>query len=142
MKHCIVAMASALHRCANDYLELQLKEKGLTGIVPSHGDILVNLYQKESLTMQELARLIKRTKATTTVLVDKLEKQGLVTRIRSPKDGRSTLVTLTEKGTSYEDVFNQIGENLNQRVMNQLTEDEANLLEGLLNKAISGFTQK
>ena len=140
MKHCFVALASTLHRYANAYIEQALKEKGLKGIVPSHGDILVNLYQRKSISMQELAALIKRTKATTTVLVDKLEKLGLVTRSRSEQDGRSTLVSLTEKGASYENTFNEIGDSLNLRVMKYLSEDEAELLESLMKKTIDGFT--
>ena len=140
MKHCFVALASTLHRYANAYIEQALKEKGLKGIVPSHGDILVNLYQRKSISMQELAALIKRTKATTTVLVDKLEKLGFVTRSRSEQDGRSTLVSLTEKGASYENTFNEIGDSLNLRVMKYLSEDEAELLESLMKKTIDGFT--
>ncbi len=140
MKHCFVALASTLHRYANAYIEQALKEKGLKGIVPSHGDILVNLYQRKSISMQELAALIKRTKATTTVLVDKLEKLGLVTRSKSEQDGRSTLVSLTEKGASYENTFNEIGDSLNLRVMKYLSEDEAALLESLMKKTIDGFT--
>lgn len=91
--------------------------------------------------MQELAGRINRTKATTTVLVDKLEKLELVSRVKSEKDSRVYLVSLTEKGKSYEQLFNQIAENMNSRVMNNLTEDEANLLENLLTRAISGFNK-
>lgn len=141
MKHCIIALSSTLHRFAREFLERQLKENGLKGIVPSHGDILASLYQKQTLTMQELAGRINRTKATTTVLVDKLEKLELVSRVKFEKDSRVYLVSLTEKGKSYEQLFNQIAENMNSRVMNNLKEDEANLLENLLTKAISGFNK-
>lgn len=140
MEHSIVALSSNLRRYANEYIEELLKDNGLKGIVPSHGGILLNLYHDKTLSMQELAARIKRTKATTTVLVDKLEKLGLVVRSKSDRDSRITLVTLTQKGLDYEDLFNRIGTEINRKVTKNLTEDEALLLEKLLEKAISGFS--
>jgi DNA-binding MarR family transcriptional regulator len=140
MEHNIVALSSNLRRYANEYIEELLKDNGLKGIVPSHGGILLNLYHDKTLSMQELAARIKRTKATTTVLVDKLEKLGLVVRSKSDRDSRITLVTLTQKGLDYEDLFNRIGTEINRKVTKNLTEDEALLLEKLLEKAISGFS--
>lgn len=140
MEHNIVALSSNLRRYANEYIEELLKDNGLKGIVPSHGGILLNLYHDKTLSMQELAARIKRTKATTTVLVDKLEKLGLVVRSKSDRDSRITLVTLTQKGLNYEDLFNRIGTEINRKVTKNLTEDEALLLEKLLEKAISGFS--
>lgn len=140
MEHNIVALSSNLRRYANEYIEELLKDNGLKGIVPSHGGILLNLYHDKTLSMQELAARIKRTKATTTVLVDKLEKLGLVVRSKSDRDSRITLVNLTQKGLDYEDLFNMIGTEINRKVTKNLTEDEALLLEKLLEKAISGFS--
>lgn len=140
MEHNIVALSSNLRRYANEYIEELLKDNGLKGIVPSHGGILLNLYHDKTLSMQELAARIKRTKATTTVLVDKLEKLGLVVRSKSDRDSRITLVTLTQKGLDYEDLFNRIGTEINRKVTKNLTKDEALLLEKLLEKAISGFS--
>ncbi|SFS72145.1 DNA-binding transcriptional regulator, MarR family [Succinivibrio dextrinosolvens] len=140
MEHNIVDLSSNLRRYANEYIEELLKDNGLKGIVPSHGGILLNLYHDKTLSMQELAARIKRTKATTTVLVDKLEKLGLVVRSKSDRDSRITLVTLTQKGLDYEDLFNRIGTEINRKVTKNLTEDEALLLEKLLEKAISGFS--
>lgn len=139
MNHSIVALSSTLRRYSNEYIEKLLKDNGLNGIVPSHGGILLNLYHDKSLSMQELAVRIKRTKATTTVLVNKLEKLGLVSRSKSEKDSRVSLVTLTQKAMDYEELFNRIGEEINRKVIKNLSEDEALLLEKLLEKAISGF---
>lgn len=139
MNHSIVALSSTLRRYSNEYIEKLLKDNGLNGIVPSHGGILLNLYHDKSLSMQELAVRIKRTKATTTVLVNKLEKLGLVSRSKSEKDSRVSLVTLTQKAMDYEELFNRIGEEINRKVTKNLSEDEALLLEQLLEKAISGF---
>ena len=140
MSHRIVSLASMLRRSANDCIEKQLRDRGFTKMVPSHGDILQCLFHKGSLSMQDLAKQIKRTKATTTVLVDRLEDEGLVKRSKSDRDSRITLLSLTKKGKSLEGIFNTIADELDKRVMCNLSADGAELLEQLLEKAISGFS--
>ncbi|GAA0565399.1 MarR family transcriptional regulator [Paractinoplanes ferrugineus] len=48
-------------------------------------------------TMQELARLLALDKSSVTGLVDRAERRGLVTRVPSPTDRRSSLVELTDR---------------------------------------------
>jgi DNA-binding MarR family transcriptional regulator len=49
-------------------------------------------------TMHELARLMELDKSSVTGLVERAERRGFTERTRSPHDGRSVLVTLTEQG--------------------------------------------
>jgi DNA-binding MarR family transcriptional regulator len=49
-------------------------------------------------TMNELAKLLKLDKSSTTGLVDRAEKRGLVARSPSPADRRAVLVGLTDRG--------------------------------------------
>jgi DNA-binding MarR family transcriptional regulator len=49
-------------------------------------------------TMQELAHLMELDKSSVTGLVERAERRGLTERTRSPRDGRSVLVTLTAEG--------------------------------------------
>lgn len=49
-------------------------------------------------TMHELARLMELDKSSVTGLVERAERRGFTERARSPHDGRSVLVTLTEQG--------------------------------------------
>jgi DNA-binding MarR family transcriptional regulator len=51
------------------------------------------------MTMSELASALDVTPRRITALVDALEADGLVRRQRHPKDGRSTMVSLTRKGS-------------------------------------------
>ena len=135
----VISLVSRIRRAANTYLEQQLKELGLFDLVPSHGDILVTLYHRQEISMLELSKAIDRTKATTTVLVDKLEKQGLVTREKSATDHRIIMVHLTDKGKSFEKQFNEIGAELNQLVLKNFTEDEILTVELLLQKIITNL---
>ncbi|WP_405014503.1 MarR family winged helix-turn-helix transcriptional regulator [Kitasatospora sp. NBC_01539] len=52
----------------------------------------------EPLRMRDLADLVGNAPRTTTTLVDSLERDGLVARVRHPEDRRAFLITLTEEG--------------------------------------------
>ena len=132
----IFSDAAKLRAKGNAYILASLERAGLKGIVPSHGDVMVQLFTKGTCNMGDLARSVKRSKSTVTVLVDKLEKAGYVRKECDPKDSRGILVSLTEQGLELEPIFEEISEGLNQLVTENLTEEEIKTLERLLKKCV------
>ena len=130
----ILSLISKIHEKGNRFIIEELKNNGVEGLVPSHGDILVCLYKNNKMTMKDIANCIHRTKPTVTVLVDKLEKLGYLKRAASDKDSRSTYVILTQKGEDFKATFDQISNNLNKMLNKNLSENEVKLLEELLRK--------
>ena len=130
----ILSLISKIHEKGNRFIIEELKNNGVEGLVPSHGDILVYLYKNNKMTMKDIANCIHRTKPTVTVLVDKLEKLGYLKRAASDKDSRSTYVILTQKGEDFKATFDQISNNLNKMLNKNLSENEVKLLEELLKK--------
>lgn len=130
----ILSLISKIHEKGNRFIIEELKNNGVDGLVPSHGDILVCLYKNNKMTMKDIANCIHRTKPTVTVLVDKLEKLGYLKRVASDKDSRSTYVILTQKGEDFKATFDQISNNLNKMLNKNLSENEVKLLEELLKK--------
>lgn len=130
----ILSLISEIHEKGNRFIIEELKNNGVEGLVPSHGDILVCLYKNNKMTMKDIANCIHRTKPTVTVLVDKLEKLGYLKRAASDKDSRSTYVILTQKGEDFKATFDQISNNLNKMLNKNLSENEVKLLEELLKK--------
>lgn len=59
---------------------------------------LLALWEQDGLTIHELGRLLELEGATTTPLVKRMEKLGLVRRERSTEDERRVHIFLTEKG--------------------------------------------
>ena len=84
--------------------------------------------------MKEISKRINRTKATVSVLVDKLEKSELARREKSNEDSRNTFIVLTEKGKALEKDFKRISQELNRKLYNNLSEGEAKILDELLEK--------
>lgn len=97
---------------ANRFIVDQLKQRGLSDLVPSHGDILVHLFAHEPVTMQELAQAINRDPSTVTALVRKLSDAGYVRTAKAAGDKRVTEVSLTEKGAGLRDDFAAISAKL------------------------------
>lgn len=133
MRKTLSLMAKILDT-GNRFIMDQLEQNGAGGLVPSHGDILALLYAEDNLPMTVIAQKIHKTKATVTVLIDKLEKMNFVKRENSPSDSRYTYICLTEKGKAFQEVFENISVQLNAMLHKNLTEEEAEFLENLLQK--------
>ena len=128
---------SRIREKANRFIVRELENHGINGIVPSHGDILVILFQEEKYTMKELADRINRTKPTVTVLIDKLVQYGFVEREKSDTDSRVTYVKLTNKGMELKPIFDDISEKLSELIYGDFTGGEQEVFEKLLHKVSS-----
>lgn len=131
-----LSLSAKIREAGNAFLIKKLKEQGFENLAPSHGDILAVLYRYEKLTMKEIADKIHRTKATVTVLVDKLEKENLVKREKSAEDSRITYIVLTQKSIHSKPIFEKIADELNAMLYKDFTADEAKLLDSLLEKML------
>lgn len=138
----LIALSSRLAEKANKFIIAELKKQDLSDIAPSHGDIFNILFDGNAYEMSEIAKKIRRTKPTVTVLVEKLEKSGYVQRIKSDSDARYTHVSLTPKGFELKPLFEEISERLNALAYSGLRDEEAMLLEILLEKAIVNFEKQ
>lgn len=99
---------------ANRFIAVKLKERGLDGIAPSHGDILMRLFACGEQPMQELARAIGRDPSTVTALVKKLVAAGYVRTEKGEQDRRATIVSLTEKGRGLRGEFETVSAALSE----------------------------
>lgn len=136
-----LSLISRIREKATRFIVKELENQGVEGIVPSHGDILVILFQGEKYTMKEIADKIHRTKPTVTVLIEKLVQYGFVEKEKSLLDSRITYVTLTQKGIALRPIFDDISQKLNAIMYDCLTEDEATVFERSLEKINSAFDQ-
>lgn len=107
----------------------------------SHGFILYTLSISESLTMTDLAKSINKDKSTTTALIKKLEKAGLVERTSSDKDRRVIYIKLSPQGAAYASSMAAISKELTQTCYKNFTEQEKVTVFSLLTKISSNFTQ-
>jgi MarR family 2-MHQ and catechol resistance regulon transcriptional repressor len=95
-------------RALNAFIKLVRAAQSVSGRVESHFSeiglsvsqfgVLESLFHLGPLNQKTLAGKILKSTGNITMVVDNLEKQGLVTRARDDNDRRHYLVRLTEKG--------------------------------------------
>lgn len=107
-----ISLLSHIHSITADFAMENLKIRGFQDFASSHGNILFQLTLQEKMTMGQLAEKINRDKSTTTVLVRKLEKEGLLEITPDPMDKRSKSVQLTQKGQEYNETTAEISREL------------------------------
>jgi MarR family transcriptional regulator, 2-MHQ and catechol-resistance regulon repressor len=110
--------------------------KGLSpfGLTASQFSTLKALRMRGPLAQRDIAEYLLKTGGNVTVVVDNLEKLGLVSRLRGEADRRTMVVTLTPKGSSLFD--RAYGPHLEgiRHAMDGLTEAECEQLIRLLDK--------
>ncbi|NUU75667.1 MarR family transcriptional regulator [Paenibacillus xylanilyticus] len=131
-KYNAFALIARIRDHVNKRIIQELEQHDITGIVPSHGDILMFLYLEDSLSIKMVAERVHRTQPTVTVLVNKLEKLGYVERSKSPEDSRVTFIRLTEQGRQLKPIFEQVSETIRDMVYGDMTDEQAEQLESLL----------
>lgn len=140
MKENMIAFFSGrLVDFANRFIAAELVRHGVEGIVPSHGDILCALYEKDGLAISEIARRTHRTKSTVCVLAGKLEQNGYVERRPDPQDRRAIGLWLTDKGKAAKPVFKSISAALCEKVEENLSPEEVLVLNSLLARVVNGW---
>ncbi len=102
------ALYSTSRAITKQYASL-LRELGVT--YPQYLSLLA-LWEQDGLSIQELGRLLELEGATTTPLVKRMEKLGLVRRERSSEDERRVHIFLTAKGKSCREKALRVPEEL------------------------------
>lgn len=120
---------------ATDLRSKQLaRESGLT---PPQFLVLSSIASLGDVAISAIANEVNLTQATVTTIIDKLEKYGLVKRIRSDKDKRIVHATLTDKGRAKIDEAPQILQDQFIERYNTLEEWEQNFLLSALQRIVS-----
>ncbi|HQA08563.1 MAG TPA: MarR family transcriptional regulator [Syntrophomonadaceae bacterium] len=85
----------ALTRRIINYYNTRFKDLGIT---LSQSFVLLSLLEQDGSSVKTIASALQLDSPAVTGLVDRLAKQGLVSRQEDPNDRRSTLVFLTQEG--------------------------------------------
>ena len=90
------------------------RQYGLTG---PQSSVLRTLIKEGPLSSASLSRRLYVTPSNITGIIDRLEKKGLVERIRKKEDRRIALITLTEEGT---DLSNSLPDPIEKKLIYEL----------------------
>ena len=91
-----------------------LQEAGFGDIRPTHANVFP-FVPPDGITVSELAELARVRKQTMAQAVDQLERMGYVERRANPRDRRSRLVFLTERGAAVKPVTHATATRVEER---------------------------
>lgn len=134
-----IFLMGRINEKANKFLVNELAKIGLSGLAPSHGDVIANLFKYKKITMSQLSNVIYRDPSTVTALVSKLKRMGYVQTRKDSADTRVTYVSLTDEGKALEPYFQRISLELYRLEYQGLTQEEKKTLHALLSKIHANF---
>lgn len=139
----VIGVISNIREKSAQFINGELKNRGVEGLINSHGTVLSAMYDNDGkMTMNGIAKFVGKRKSTITDMVKKLEKLGYVSRQKSKEDARVIEVTLTEKGWEFRDTFKEISRELLDKTYGGFTEEEKEVLMGLLFKIRKNFREE
>jgi len=104
------------------------------GLTTTQFFLLTALYEEEDISISALAQKVVLDKATLTGLIDRLERDGFVTRQTFPGDRRTIRVRLTPKAEKLRETLTNLYHNINRRFLSLLTEEEREIFERVVSK--------
>lgn len=112
------------------------------GITYSQYLVLLVLWEKGSLPVNDIARRLMLETNTITPLLQRMEKAALVKRTKGKEDSRQRIVSLTKKGTALREQAKHIPECLSAEIVKKLgSADDIVRMVPFLDRLIDGLKQ-
>jgi len=120
-----------LYQRYSEDIHAALRDAGFGDLGPAHANVFP-FVGPEGITVSELARLAGVRKQTMAQAVEQLERMGYVERRPNPRDRRSRLVLLTERGESVKPVTHATAERVEKRWAQLTSPEELEAVRGSL----------
>ena len=130
-----------LHQTYNLALKIEEVAFANLGISPQqYCIIMVMRYMQGPTTVKDIANWLDRNSNTISVMLDRLEKDGLVRRSRSLKDRREVRIVITKKGKEIADQAAVLGWRAIQKILCSIPEEDlqslVNIMETIREKSL------
>lgn len=116
-----------------------LTESGVEEFNGPQGRILYVLWQGDGIPIAQLVQQTGLAKSTLTAMLGRMEAAGLITRGPSESDGRQVIIGLTPKARGLQDRYDQVSERMNQLFYQDMTQQDADALDALLDRIVANL---
>jgi DNA-binding MarR family transcriptional regulator len=107
----------------------------------AQGRIMFALWQKDSISINELANKTQLKKSTLTSMLDRLEKMGYIRRQRSKSDRRKILIKRTEKDRNMEKKYVEVSEEMTRLFYKGFSKDQIGRFEKDLEQILNNLIE-
>jgi DNA-binding MarR family transcriptional regulator len=123
-----------VNRAARSMAHQLAQELRSAGVGIGQWAVLMFLWARDGMSQAELSRVVAIEPPTMVRTIDRMARDGLVTRVPDPDDGRLTRIYLTERGRSLRDELIPMAIAVNAATLERLTPAEGRTLRRLLGK--------
>lgn len=136
---CCNSVNTILHKLVRSHFIWMHNELEKLGLYPGQPQILLSLEKKNGQSQRELADLRSVRASTNTVMLNRMEKTGLIEKKKDSEDQRITRIFLTDKGLEICEKLNQIHDDFERNSMKGFSEEEKIVLRRLLLQVIDNI---
>lgn len=133
LKECINFLLSVSQNKVFKYFSKLLEEYGVT---PAQYGVLNCLWREGQLSPKQIGEMVHLEAPTVSGILDKMQKAGLIERSVDPNNRRSVLVIATQKSNEIREEVEAATNNLNDKVLQDLTESDTEALKKALEAII------
>ncbi len=123
------------------FVQLQTTYLAPYGVYPGQGAVLLFLWVQDGLTQRELSRQVTIDEASMVRSIDRMERNGLVRRVRNDHDRRQINIFLTDKGRALRDQLVPGALAGNAVATRGFTESEQHQMSALLHRMIASLQE-
>lgn len=128
---CVCFITNRVSKAMSEEFNERLLEYGMTRV---QWIAMYYLLKHGRLSQRELGEKMDIKESTVARLVDRIEKEGHIERIKDSSDRRVTYLELTEKGRERIENLLPVGEKMSQDFAKEITEEEFDIFNRVLDK--------
>jgi DNA-binding MarR family transcriptional regulator len=132
-------LVGTIHRTAGRLFAQLLDAHGIPDLGGADNTILYLLWRDGKRPTTELAQAAGYGKSTATSVLDRLELDGWIRRVRDSHDRRTIIVEPTDKASALHDAYVAVSREMNERWLLGFSEAERNELESYLRRVLANL---
>jgi DNA-binding MarR family transcriptional regulator len=126
-------------RLIHQYGSMNFKQARELGIHPGQISVLVLLYKNEGISLRQIADQLHVKPPTVTVMVQRLEKSGMVYKRPDEKDQRINRIYLTQKGKNLKEDMRIMMDDNRQKLIRGFSEQEQEQMKDYLRRMVENL---
>ena len=128
-----------LYACSKEIIRQYRKPLEKLGLTYTQYVVMMVLWEDGGMTEGDLGKKVYLDSGTLAPLLKRMEKQGIINRVRPDDNERKLFISLTEKGEAMKEQALDVPKAMNGCI--DLPENELKELKRLLDKAVSGMSK-
>lgn len=130
---------SRIKQAGGRVFERLLRESGIEAFNGAQGRILYVLWQREGMTISQIARATSLAKTTLTSMLERMQEAGLIERTPDAANRRQVLIRLTDRARGYRADYERISQRMNEIYYQGFTQREVADLEDKLARILENI---